>query len=240
MFFLSGLTCDESNFSTKAGPLAFATAEEENIAICLPDTSPRGENVPNDENYDLGQGAGFYIDAMRDPWKTHFHMRSYVSRELPEFLKEEFGLDVKSVCGHSMGGFGALSLAFENPEEWTAVSAFAPIANPTNCPWGEKAFTNYLGSVENGKKYDPTSMLQARETGFEKFDDILIDQGSDDNFLEEQLKPHLLKDAADSCGQRITLNMREGYDHSYFFIAAFIEDHVRFHAKRLQEKMSKM
>lgn len=236
LFWLSGLTCDDTNFSTKAG--AFAAADREGIALVIPDTSPRGEGVANDEAYDLGQGAGFYVDATQEPWSEHFNMYSYIQDELPALLLEKYNIggDVKSISGHSMGGHGALSLAFKEPEAWTSVSAFAPIANPTNCPWGEKAYTAYLGSVEAGKEYDATELLKARGSPFEKFDDILVDQGLADQFLEEQLKPESLEEVAAAVGQKLTLRRHEGYDHSYYFMAALIDDHITFHAKRLRAK----
>jgi len=236
MFWLSGLTCDDTNFAQKAGAKAFDAAEKEGIAIVMPDTSPRGDGVADDDGYDLGQGAGFYVDATEKPFSKNFHMRSYIASELPDLLENEFKLGAKSIIGHSMGGYGALSIAFEDPSSWAAVSAFAPIANPCECPWGVKAFGSYLGSVENGQAFDATRILSGRTAPMVEFDDILIDQGTEDEFLKEQLKPENLMAAAEKCGQKITLNMREGFDHSYHFIAAFIEDHVEFHAKRLHKK----
>jgi S-(hydroxymethyl)glutathione dehydrogenase/alcohol dehydrogenase len=232
LYWLSGLTCDESNFSTKGG--SFEAAQRQGLAIVVPDTSPRGEQVPDNDEYDFGQGAGFYIDATEEPFKTNYNMHTYITTELPAFLKNEFGLDgPKSISGHSMGGHGALTIAFKNPSEWTSVSAFAPICNPTNCPWGEKAFEGYLGSVEAGKAHDATCLLQERDTPIVEFDDILIDQGTDDEFLYTQLKPEALEAAADKCGQPVTINMRDGYDHSYHFISSFIENHINFHASHL-------
>jgi S-(hydroxymethyl)glutathione dehydrogenase/alcohol dehydrogenase len=237
LYWLSGLTCDESNFSTKAGSRAFDAAGREGIAIVVPDTSPRGDDVPNVESYDLGQGAGFYVDSTEEPYKTNYQMYSYITKELPALLKEEYKLDgPKSVTGHSMGGHGALTIALTDPTSWVSVSAFAPICNPTKCPWGEKAFTAYLGSVDAGKPHDATCLLDSRGTPIVEYDDILIDQGTDDQFLKEQLKPEALEAAADKCGQKVTINMREGFDHSYHFIAAFIENHVEFHGKRLRKK----
>ena len=236
MFWLSGLTSDDTNFAQKAGARAFDAAGKEGIAIVMPDTSPRGDNVADDEAYDLGKGAGFYVDATESPFAEHFKMRSYVTLELPQLLENEFRLGVKSICGHSMGGHGALSIAFEDPSSWTSVSAFSPISNPTECPWGEKAFGSYLGGVDAGKQFDATCLLNERTAPIIEYDEILIDQGTDDEFLKEQLKPENLLAAAEKCGQKITLNMREGFDHSYYFIAAFIEDHVKFHAKRLHKK----
>jgi len=253
LFWLSGLTCDDTNFSQKAGPVAFREAEEQGIALVLPDTSPRGETVADVDSYDLGKGAGFYVDATEPPYSEHYKMRSYVTKELPDLLLREFrGLAttvasdshktlLKSISGHSMGGHGALSIAFEEHDQssWTSVSAFAPIVNPTLCPWGEKAFTAYLGSVDAGKPYDATHLLQSKSTEISNYDDVLIDQGTDDEFLIEQLQPQNLMKAAKTANQKITLNMRDGYDHSYYFIAAFIKDHIRFHAKRLQSRKEK-
>jgi len=211
MYWLSGLTCDDTNFAQKAGAKAFDAAEKEGIAIIIPDVSPRGENVVDDDAYDLGQGAGFYVDATEDPFATHYRMRSYITSELPQLLIDAFQLDgPRSISGHSMGGHGALSIAFEDPSSWTSVSAFAPICNPTDCPWGEKSFTNYLGSVKAGKPFDATCILADRTGPIAEFDDILIDQGTNDEFLVDsaQLKPDSLMDAAQKCGQKITMNMR--------------------------------
>jgi len=250
LVWLSGLTCNDTNFSQKAGPVAFVEAETQGIAIVLPDTSPRGTDADGIEvadeadSYDLGQGAGFYVDATEDPYAKHYQMRSYVSNELPRLLAKEFeglamstdGSLLKSISGHSMGGHGALSIALgSNNKDWTSVSAFSPIANPTKSPWGEKAFGAYLGSVNAGVPFDATSIL-ANGSSSNKYDDVLIDQGTDDEFLVDQLQPQNLIKAAETANQKITLNMREGYDHSYYFIAAFIQDHIRFHAKRLKER----
>uniref|UniRef100_A0A7S2RRR9 S-formylglutathione hydrolase n=1 Tax=Eucampia antarctica TaxID=49252 RepID=A0A7S2RRR9_9STRA len=238
LFWLSGLTCDDTNFATKAGSQAFSAAEQQGIAICMPDTSPRhSEDVPNVDSYDLGIGAGFYVDATTDTYKNHYNMYSYITEELPSLLEKEYDLTIKSISGHSMGGHGALTIALrEGPTKWASVSAFAPICNPTRCPWGEKAFTAYLGSVDLGKQHDATCILQQRSTPIEGYDNILIDQGTDDNFLKKELKPEEFIAAATSCGQNTTVNMREGFDHSYYFIAAFIASHVEFHGKRLQKK----
>ena len=236
MFWLSGLTCDDTNFAQKAGGNAFAAANGENIAIVIPDTSPRGEGVPDVDSYDLGVGAGFYVDATESPYDKNYKMRTYISTELPELLQKKFNLGSKSISGHSMGGHGALSIGLEQHGSWAAISAFSPISNPTNCPWGEKAFNAYLGSVDSGKDVDATSILLERDIPIIEYDDILIDQGVDDEFLVTQLKPQNLLDAASKCGQKITLNMHEGFDHSYFFIAAFIEEHIKFHATRLHKK----
>lgn len=236
LYWLSGLTCNDTNFSTKAGSRAFDAAEKYGIAMVLPDTSPRGDGVPNVDSYDLGMGAGFYVNATKVPYDKHYQMYKYVTEELPALIEAEFHLgSIKSITGHSMGGHGALTIALKDPASWTSVSAFSPICNPTNCPWGDKAFKAYLGSVEDGKVHDATCLLEARSTPIVEYDEILIDQGSDDEFLEGQLKPEAFVEAAKKCGQKVTLNMREGFDHSYHFIAAFIEDHVDFHGKRLNK-----
>uniref|UniRef100_A0A7S1FZH8 S-formylglutathione hydrolase n=1 Tax=Corethron hystrix TaxID=216773 RepID=A0A7S1FZH8_9STRA len=242
IFWLSGLTCNDTNFSTKAGPAAFPVADSHGIALIIPDTSPRGAGVlGEDDSYDLGTGAGFYVDASTTKWKTHYNMESYITSELPSVVSAAFpNIDtesVRSVMGHSMGGHGALSLAFksllhDDRKPYVSVSAFAPICNPTKCQWGEKAFMEYFGSVDDGKKHDSSCLIQnAGVVGH--YDDILIDQGTSDQFLESQLKPEALVDAAKKSGQKVTLNMRKEFDHSYYFIAAFIADHVNFHAKRL-------
>ncbi|KAI2493949.1 Zinc-binding dehydrogenase [Fragilaria crotonensis] len=240
LYWLSGLTCTEANFSTKAGSRAFNVAEREGIAMVLPDTSPRGDNVPNVDSYDLGQGAGFYINATQSPYDANYQMYTYVTQELPALLEKEFQLSssLKSISGHSMGGHGALTIALKDPKSWVSVSAFSPICNPTNCPWGQKAFTAYLGSVEAGELHDATVLLSKRTTPVLEFDDILIDQGDADEFLVAgQLLPEAFQAAASNCGQKVTVHMREGFDHSYHFIAAFIEDHVVFHSKRLHNKI---
>ena len=203
----------------------------------MPDTSPRNEDsVPDVDSYDLGIGAGFYVDATSEPYKKHYQMFSYVSKELPSLLENELNLGKngrKSICGHSMGGHGALTIALkQGPSEWKSVSALAPICNPINCPWGRKAFSNYLGSVEAGGDHDATCLLLKESSPV--FENILIDQGTFDQFLEDQLKPHALEDAAKQCGQSVTINFRTGFDHSYFFVGAYIEDHVNFHSKYLK------
>jgi S-formylglutathione hydrolase len=208
--------------------------DKQGLAIVVPDTSPWGGQVPDNDKYNFGQGAGFYIDATEEPFKTNYNMHTYIMTELPAFLKNEFGLDgPKSISGHSMGGHGALTIAFKNPSEWTSAIAFAPICNPTNCPWGEKAFEGYLGFVEAGNAHDATCLLQECNTPIVEFDDILIDQGADDEFLYTQLKPEALEAAADKCGQTVTINMQDGYNHSYHFISSFIKNHINFHASHL-------
>lgn len=238
MFWLSGLTCDDTNFETKAGPKAFEAAEREGIAIVMPDTSPRGEGVPNVDSYDLGQGAGFYVNATSEPYSKNYHMLTYVTDELPAFVLEQFnvGGEFKSISGHSMGGHGALTIALRDPSSWVSVSAFAPICNPTACPWGQKAFGAYLGDVSKGEDHDATVLVSKLAAPLEEYDDILIDQGTSDEFLEGQLLPQNFVEAAAKVGQKVTLNMRPDFDHGYYFIAAFVTNHVAFHAKRLNEK----
>ncbi|CAM2858209.1 S-formylglutathione hydrolase [Brevundimonas diminuta] len=233
LIWLSGLTCTEDNFTTKAG--AYKAAAEHGVIIVAPDTSPRGEGVADDAAYDLGQGAGFYVDATQAPWAPHFRMESYVTGELIELIDAQFPTTkTRSVFGHSMGGHGALTLALRHPELFRSVSAFAPISSPTRCPWGEKAFSAYLG--EDRTKWAKHDAALLIEGGAAKgvFDDILVDQGDADSFLTDQLKPELLKAAAQKAGQGLTLRMQPGYDHSYFFMASFVDDHVAFHAKRLK------
>ncbi|MFT4911842.1 MAG: S-formylglutathione hydrolase [Brevundimonas sp.] len=233
LIWLSGLTCTEDNFTTKAG--AYRAAAEHGLIIVAPDTSPRGEGVADDPAYDLGQGAGFYVDATQDPWAEHFRMESYVTGELIGLIDAAFPTTkVRGISGHSMGGHGALTLALRHPHLFRSVSAFAPIASPTRCPWGEKAFTAYLGPDRTvWDAHDAARLIEAG-VGEGCFDDILIDQGDADPFLVEQLQPELLQAAADAVGQTLTLRMQPGYDHSYFFMASFIADHVAFHARRLE------
>jgi S-formylglutathione hydrolase len=230
LVWLSGLTCTEENFTTKAG--AYAAAAAHGVAIVAPDTSPRGDGVADDPAYDLGQGAGFYVDATEPPWAANFAMESYVTRDLIAALGG-FPLDPRrrGVFGHSMGGHGALTLALRHPDLFRSVSAFAPICSPTRCPWGVKAFAAYLGPDEGRWRAHDASLLI--EAGAARFDDILVDQGEADSFLADQLKPELLEDACRAAGQPLTLRRQAGYDHSYYFIASFMEDHLRWHAARL-------
>ncbi len=230
LYWLSGLTCTDENFMQKAG--AFKAAVEAGIAIVAPDTSPRGENVADDEGYDLGQGAGFYLNATEAPWSNHYRMYDYVTQELPKLIEANFPVsNIKSISGHSMGGHGALTVGLKNQQGYKSISAFSPIVNPVNCPWGQKAFTTYLGKdKESWKQYDACELIKTSKAELP----ILIDQGDADQFLVEQLKPELFQAAADASGSSINLRMQLGYDHSYYFIASFIEEHIRFHAKYLQ------
>ena len=233
LIWLSGLTCTEDNFTTKAG--AYGAAAAHGVIVVAPDTSPRGEGVADDPAYDLGQGAGFYVDATEAPWAKHFRMESYVVEELIGLVDAEFPTTkARSISGHSMGGHGALTLALRHPHLFRSVSAFAPIASPTRCPWGEKAFTAYLGDDRETWAAHDAARLIEDGVGAGCYDDILIDQGDADPFLAEQLKPELLVAAGEAAGQTITLRMQPGYDHSYFFMASFIADHVAFHAERLK------
>ena len=233
LIWLSGLTCTEDNFTTKAG--AYAAAAEHGVIIVAPDTSPRGDGVADDPAYDLGQGAGFYVDATEAPWAPHFRMETYVAAELIALIDAEFPTTkTRSVSGHSMGGHGALTLALRHPELFRSVSAFAPIASPTRCPWGEKAFAAYLGDDRAAWAKHDAALLMEAGAARGHFDDILIDQGDADTFLIDQLKPELLVAAGAAAGQAIRLRMQPGYDHSYFFMASFIADHVAFHAERLK------
>jgi len=233
LIWLSGLTCTEDNFTTKAG--AYKAAAEHGVIIVAPDTSPRGEGVADDAAYDLGQGAGFYVDATQAPWAPHFRMETYVTDELIALIDAEFPTTkTRSIFGHSMGGHGALTLALRHPDLFKSVSAFAPISSPTHCPWGEKAFSAYLGEDRaEWAKHDAALLIEGGAAAG-RFDDILVDQGEADSFLVDQLKPELLVAAAKAAGQRLTLRKQPGYDHSYFFMASFVDDHVAFHATRLK------
>lgn len=229
VYWLSGLTCTDENFMHKAG--AQRVAAELGVAIVAPDTSPRGEDVPDDPegSYDFGLGAGFYVNATQAPWKMHYQMYDYVVHELPQLIEREFPVsEQRAISGHSMGGHGALVVGLRNPQRYSSISAFAPISNPINCPWGQKALGRYLGEDQTAwREYDASELLKARGCALP----LLVDQGDADNFLAEQLKPEALEAAADEAGAPLTLRMQPGYDHSYFFIASFIEDHLRFHAQ---------
>ena len=230
VWYLSGLTCTHANVTEK-GEYRAACAEH-GLIFVAPDTSPRGDDVPDDAAHDFGQGAGFYVDATQAPWSTHFRMRSYIEDELPELVAAHFAVDAdrQGIMGHSMGGHGALTMALRNPGRFKSVSAFAPIVAPLHCPWGEKALTGYLGPDRDAwRAYDACALI---EDGA-RVPDILVDQGGADNFLEEQLKPHLLSRACDDAGIALTLRMEPGFDHSYYFVSTFMADHMRWHAERL-------
>lgn len=232
LYWLSGLTCSDENFMVKAGAQRYAA--ELGIALVAPDTSPRGSNVPDEKNaWDFGTGAGFYVNATQQPWSKNYHMYDYVVKELPALIEGNFAVDSvrKSVSGHSMGGHGALIVALRNSRDYRSVSAFAPICAPMRCPWGEKAFSGYLGDDrETWKAYDATCLVEQTESTLP----ILIDQGDDDEFLKEQLKPELLRKA---CAERdcpLDLRIQPGYDHSYYFVSTFIGEHMRYHADALK------
>ncbi len=233
LFWLSGLTCTEENFTVKAG--AQRVASELGMMIVAPDTSPRGDDVPDldPKTYDFGKGAGFYLDATEAPWRAHYRMYSYIVDELPELIAAHFPSDPSrtGISGHSMGGHGALTIHLKNPRKFRSCSAFSPIVAPSVVPWGRKAFANYLGPDETRwAAYDATRLVAERGPGLAH---ILIDQGAADQFLDEQLKPALFEAAAIKAGQKLTLNIRDGYDHSYFFIASFVDEHLRWHDRAL-------
>ncbi|MFN3583040.1 S-formylglutathione hydrolase [Phenylobacterium sp.] len=230
VWYLSGLTCTHANVTEK-GQFQRACAEL-GLILVAPDTSPRGEGVPDDPAYDFGQGAGFYVDATQHPWAANFRMESYIVSELPEIVAANFPADMarQGITGHSMGGHGALTLALKTPGRWKSVSAFAPIASPMRCPWGEKALTGYLGDDRQAwRRHDATALLEdgARLPG------LLVDQGGADAFLAEQLKPELLAQACEAAGVPLTLRLQPGYDHSYYFVSTFMADHLAWHAERL-------
>lgn len=230
LYFLSGLTCTHENFTTKAGVQRYAS--EAGLVVVVPDTSPRGGGVPDDSASDLGQGAGFYVNATQAPWSSHFRMYDYVTKELPELVEANFHVtDRRGIFGHSMGGHGALVVALKNPGRYRSVSAFAPIVSPMRCPWGEKAFTAYLGTDrERWREYDAAELVREAKTKLPLF----IDQGMADPFLESQLKPELLEEACRQSKHPLTLRRQEGYDHSYYFIASFIADHIEHHRRALE------
>ncbi|WP_312772113.1 S-formylglutathione hydrolase [Pseudoxanthomonas mexicana] len=230
LYWLSGLTCTEQNFITKAGAQRYAA--EHGIILVAPDTSPRGEDVADAEGYDLGKGAGFYVNATQAPWASHYRMYDYIVDELPAWVEADpMASDRRAISGHSMGGHGALTIALKNPGRYRSVSAFSPIVAPTQVPWGQKAFAAYLGDDrEAWKAWDTVELIrQAREQL-----PLLVDQGDADEFLQGQLKPELLQAAAAEAGHPLTLRMRPGYDHSYYFIASFIGDHIAHHAAALK------
>lgn len=233
LYWLSGLTCTDENFATKSG--AQRVAAELGLAIVMPDTSPRGVNLPGeDDAYDFGSGAGFYLNATQAPWAGHYRMYDYIVEELPALVNAQFPVlpEQVSISGHSMGGHGALTVGLKNPDTYRCVSALAPIVAPTQVPWGEKAFTGYLGADRAAwAQYDATELVQHNP----RPDEILIDQGGADQFLEEQLRPELFAAACKQAGQPLTFNMRDGYDHGFYFVASFIDDHLRFHARALAQ-----
>lgn len=231
LFYLAGLTCTEDTFAIKAH--AQRLAAQLGLILVTPDTSPRGEQVAQGDHWDIGQGAGFYINATQAPWAEHFQMESYVVEELYDLVIQQFAVQAEriGIFGHSMGGHGALTLALKYPEKFKSVSAFAPICAPSQCPWGEKAFSNYLGSDQaEWLKHDASALVQTKTT---HFTDILIDQGLSDQFYS-QLNPALFQQACQAAGQPLTLREHAGYDHGYYFIQSFIDDHLQFHAVQLE------
>jgi len=235
VMFLAGLTCNEETFAIKAG--AQRSAAELGIALLTPDTSPRGARVSGEaDSWDFGVAAGFYLDATREPWATHWRMESYLLQELLPMAVNAFALDPSSVslCGHSMGGHGALTLALRHPARFVSVSAFAPIAAPVRAPWGRKAFTGYLGEDEAQWVEHDATELMARQSSAPFPQGILVDQGSADQYLAEQLYPEAFADACRKVGQPLTLRYHHGYDHGYYFISTFIDEHLRFHHLRMK------
>jgi S-formylglutathione hydrolase len=233
--YLSGLTCTHANVMEK-GEYRAACAKH-GIIFVAPDTSPRGDDVADDEDYDFGKGAGFYVDATQEPWAANFRMRDYVENELPALIEASFPADMtrQGITGHSMGGHGALTISLRNPGRYASTSAFSPIVSPLNCPWGEKALGGYLGDDRaTWREYDACAMI---EDGA-RLPDLLVDQGTADNFLEGQLKTHLLEEAVAKVGMPATIRMQPGYDHSYFFISTFMADHIAWHAKKLAGKLT--
>ena len=232
LYWLSGLECNEDTFVQKGG--AFRLASELGLMIVVCDTSPRGLNLPGEsESWDFGTGAGFYLNATVSPFKEHYRMYAYVLNELPCIIESEFNAikGLRCISGHSMGGHGALVMALKNPEKYVSVSAFAPVAHPTACGWGQKAFRGYLGSVEAGKEYDAVELIKSR--GKSVISEILVDQGTGDKFLETQLRVKDLESACGQAGQKLTLRMQPGYDHGYNFVSSFIEDHLRYHMRHI-------
>ena len=231
LWYLSGLTCTHANVTDK-GEYRAACADA-GVIFVAPDTSPRGDEVPDEEGYDFGKGAGFYVDATREPWKANFRMRSYIESELPALIAERFPAYMarQGITGHSMGGHGALTIALRNPGRFRSVSAFAPIVSPMSCPWGEKALGGYIGPDRaDWRAYDAVALIEDGAG----LPDLLVDQGTADGFLEDQLKTHLLREVCDRAGQPATIRMQEGYDHSYFFISTFMAEHVGWHGQRLK------
>ncbi|MDG0855616.1 S-formylglutathione hydrolase [Roseateles puraquae] len=232
LVFLAGLTCTEETFTIKAG--AQRLAAELGLALLMPDTSPRGAQVPGEgDSWDFGVGAGFYLDAAREPWAKHWRMESYLMKELLPWVQRETGLARVGLFGHSMGGHGALTLALRHPGRFQSLSAFAPIAAPTRCPWGEKAFSGYLGDDRSTWAAHDASALMAKQAAAPYPGGILVDQGLADKFLADQLHPEAYEAACAAVGQPLTLRRHAGYDHGYYFIASFIDDHLRHHAREL-------
>lgn len=232
LFYLSGLTCSWENFTVKGGAQRFAS--EHGIAIVSPDTSPRGDGVADDSDFDMGQGAGFYLNATEDPWKAHFQMEDYIVKELPALINENFEVDIDrlGITGHSMGGHGALTLALKNPDLFKSLSAFSPIVSPTNCDWGQKALAGYLGNnVAKWADYDACILIDTK--GWKK--DILVDQGGADAFLDTELLPDMLVTSCKRQKVDLTIRLQEGYDHSYYFVSTFMGDHIAWHAERLKK-----
>ena len=234
LYWLSGLTCNDQNFVTKAGAQQFAS--KHGIAIVCPDTSPRGSGVPDDpeQSWDFGLGAGFYLNATQQPWSEHYKMYDYIVTELPKLIAQNFPINNGrcSISGHSMGGHGALTIAFNNPQSYKSVSAFAPIVSPMNCPWGNKALSGYLGHEKsNWGKHDACELVRCAQQQLP----VLVDQGTSDDFLKDQLKTELLIRACDESNYPMTIRYQDGYDHSYYFIASFIGQHLEFHAKHLTD-----
>jgi S-formylglutathione hydrolase len=232
LWYLSGLTCTHANVMEKGGYQR--ACAELGLILIAPDTSPRGADVPDEEAYDFGQGAGFYVDATEEPWAANYYMDSYVTSELPALIEANFPADMarQSITGHSMGGHGALTLALRNPGRYRSVSAFAPIVAPSRVPWGEKALSRYLGPDRAAWRAHDSVALIEDGAGLPE---LLVDQGSADTFLERELKPELLAQACRSAGIDLTLRMQDGYDHSYYFISTFMEDHLRWHFERLSK-----
>lgn len=231
LWYLSGLTCTHANVTEK-GEFRAACAEH-GIIFVAPDTSPRGDDVPDDEAYDFGKGAGFYVNATKEPWARNFRMRDYIEEELPALVAAQFPVDMarQGITGHSMGGHGALTVALRNQGRFRSVSAFSPIVSPLNCPWGEKALTGYLGDDRaDWREYDACALIDDGA----RLPDLLVDQGEADGFLAEQLKTDLLVKACGRAGQPATIRMQPGYDHSYYFISTFMAEHVAWHAERLK------
>ncbi|WP_312707261.1 S-formylglutathione hydrolase [Stenotrophomonas sp.] len=230
LYWLSGLTCTEQNVITKAGAQRYAA--EHGVILVAPDTSPRGDDVADAEGYDLGKGAGFYLNATEQPWAQHYRMHDYVVQELPALIEAHFpATDARAISGHSMGGHGALVLALRNPGRYRSVSAFSPIVAPSQVPWGEKAFTAYLGDDRAAwAQWDATALI----AGASERLPLLVDQGDADEFLQTQLQPQRLQQACEAAGHPLTLRLQPGYDHSYYFIASFIGEHIAHHAKALR------